>query len=146
MRGAWIALSVGLVVVSCDDVNVHILTANPYDAAGQCVGVSQAVDVVAGPSNGDNCTPVCLLSSGNEQTEVYVTVVCPPYPGDYSTEAMDATTGASDPCTGAFAAYAAYEDSGVPCGTTSDEGGEDAAPDGGDDGSEPTDAGDGGPG
>ena len=129
MRGAWLALSAGLVVASCDDVNVHILTGNQYDQALGCVTASEGVDVVEGPSNGDNCSPQCLVASGDDSSSVYVTTVCPPYPGDYTTEALDAADGDGDPCFGALAAYAAYEDAGATCPATVADAGPDAPAD-----------------
>jgi hypothetical protein len=51
-------------------------------------------------------------------------------------ENPDEAGSASDPCTGAFAAYAAYEDSGVTCPVPADDAG-DGGPD--DDGATPAD-------
>jgi hypothetical protein len=133
MRGVWLALAAGLVVASCDDVNVHILSGNQYDEAAGCVTASQAIDVAEGPSNGDNCSPQCLVSSGNEQTYVYVTTVCPPYPGDYTSEPLDAAEDSADPCFGALAAYEQYADAMVACSVSTTDGGTDG-PDGGADG------------
>ena len=98
---------------SCDDVNVHILSASPYEQAQGCLEAEGAIDVVQGPSTGDNCAPTCLVSSGDDQTNVYVTTVCPPYPGDYASEALDAAAG--DPCFGVAAAYAAFVADGATC-------------------------------
>ena len=120
-----------LVVASCDAADVHILTGQLYDAAAACVGQSSGVDVVQGAATGDSCNPSCLTVTSGDAMSVYVTTVCPPFPGDYTVEAEDAATGAGDPCTGAFAAYAAYEDSGVTCPVTEGDGGEEAGDDGG---------------
>ena len=115
MRGAWLALSAGVVVASCDDVDVHILSGNEYFASSRCVTASAAVDVAQGPSNGDNCSPRCLVATAGKQTCVYVTSVCGPYPGDYTTEALDAAVDADDPCFGALGAYNAFEEDGSMC-------------------------------
>jgi len=116
-RPRWtLALAAGLVVASCDDVSVHILSGQQYTSGNPgCVTSSAGVDVVAGPSTGDNCSPECIYATGNSQTLVYVTTVCPPYPGDYTTEALDAAEGDADPCFGALAAYEAFEDAGTVC-------------------------------
>jgi hypothetical protein len=119
-------------VVSCDDVNEHILTAQLYDPNGSCVGASAGVDVVSGAAVGDNCTPTCLTTSTKDASFTYVTTVCPPYPGDYSSESQAAATDAGDPCVGAFAAYEAYLADGSTCVAV--DGGPDAAGEGGDDG------------
>ncbi|HEX3343929.1 MAG TPA: hypothetical protein VHS09_05115, partial [Polyangiaceae bacterium] len=121
-------------VASCDEPDVHILTAQLYDPAGACVGASNGVDVVQGPSTGDNCSPSCLSIASGDGSSVYVTTVCPPFPQDYGVETEDTTDGAADPCIGAFGAYAAYEDSGVTCPPPEDEAGSDGAQEAGDDG------------
>jgi hypothetical protein len=126
-----IVLPAVLAVASCDEPGVHILTALPYEPAGACLEPSTAVDVVNGPATGDNCNPACLEITSGDAMSVYVTTVCPPFPGDYTVEAEDAATGAGDPCTGAFAAYAAYLDSGVNCPPTEGDGGEEGGEDGG---------------
>jgi hypothetical protein len=117
-----------LAVASCDEPNVHILTAQLYDPAADCVSASDGVDVANGPATGDNCGPEC---TSGDATSVYVTTVCPPFPLDYTAEAEDAASGAGDPCTGAFAAYEGYLDSGVTCPVITGDGGEEAGDDGG---------------
>jgi hypothetical protein len=129
VRRAWLALSVGLIVASCDDVDVHILSGNQYNAALGCVTPSEGVDVLQGPSNGDNCSPECLVASGDDQTYVYVTTVCPPYAADYTSEALDAADDPSDPCYGALGAFSAFEDSGYVCPASPGDGGADAPSD-----------------
>jgi hypothetical protein len=115
-----------LAVASCDEPDVHILTGQLYDPAAACIGPSEGVDVVAGPSTGDNCGPTCLTiastATSGTTTAVYVTTVCPPFPGDYTVEALDATDGDGDPCTGAFAAYEANGLDGDICGPDAAEG------------------------
>jgi hypothetical protein len=147
MKARWLALAAGLLVVACDDVSVHILSGQQYMPATTgvpaCVTASEGVDVVAGPSTGDNCSPECFYMSDGTETVVYVTTVCPPYPGDYTTEALDAATGDADPCLGALAAYEAYEADGYTCGVEP-EGGTTDAGDAGDAGTDAGDAGDGG--
>ena len=137
-----LALSVLLVIASCDDVNVHILSGQLYEPQAACLDPSTGIDVVNGGSTGDNCAPQCLSVTSGDATSTYVTTVCPPYPGDYTVEAEDATTGAGDPCTGAFAAY---DSADAECPPTLGEGGPedagDAATDAGT-GDAPSDAGD----
>lgn len=143
MKWAVVFPAVVLAVASCDEPNVHILTGQLYDPAAACVGVSNGVDVLPGAAVDDNCSPSCLTTTSGDSSAIYVTTECPPFPG-YTVEAEDATTGAGDPCTGAFAAYAAFDDSGVTCPVTEGDGGEEA----GDDGAAPGEAGagDAGPG
>ncbi len=141
-----VALSVVLVVASCDDVNVHILSGQLYEPQSACLEPSTGIDVFNGGSTGDNCSPQCLSVTSGDATSTYVTTMCPPFPGDYTVEAEDATAGASDPCTGAFAAY---ESGDASCPPTlgeggAAEGGAEAGDDGastGDDGASATDAG-----
>ena len=128
-----VVLPAVLVVASCDEPNVHILTAQLYEPAGACVGPSNGVDVVNGASTGDACDPSCLTITSGSTTSVYVTTQCPPFPGDYSVEGEDASTEAGDPCPGAFAALAAYDDSGVTCPPEEGDGGEEGG-EAGDDG------------
>jgi hypothetical protein len=125
-----------LIAVACDPPDVHILTGQLYDPGAACVGPSSGVDVVQGPSTGDACNPSCLSIASGDASYVYVTTICPPFPGDYTVEAEDAATGAGDPCTGAFAAYADFEDSGVTCPVVADDAGEEGGSDGGDAGSD----------
>ena len=121
-----LALSVMLLVVACDDINVHILSGQLYEPQNACLEPSTGIDVVNGGSTGDNCNPVCLSVTSGGTTSTYITTMCPPYPGDYGdAEAQDATNGATDPCTGAFAAY---DSEGGLCPPNLDEGG---APEGG---------------
>jgi len=133
-----------LAIASCDEANVHILTAQQYDPAAACVGASDGVDVVNGPATGDNCGPECLSITAGDATSVYVTTVCPPFPLDYTAEAEDAASGDGDPCTGAFAAYEGYLDSGVTCPVVTGDGGTEGGGEAGDDGGIIGDAGDAG--
>ncbi len=122
-----LALSVAVVIASCDDVNVHILTGQQYDPTNNCVqGTSAGIDVVQGPATGDDCPATCLTATSGDSSFTYVTTVCPPYPGDYTVEAADAATSDADPCTGALAAYAAgtYCGAAASCGDGGDEGGD----------------------
>lgn len=129
MKGGWLALSAALLVASCDDVDVHILSGNQYNESLGCVTPSEGVDVLQGPSNGDNCSPQCLVASGDDQTYVYVTTVCPPYAADYTNEALDAADDPSDPCYGALGAFNAFEADGFSCPATPEEAGTDAPSD-----------------
>jgi hypothetical protein len=126
------AVAAAVAACGCDNPSVHVYSGQAYDTQAQCVQpFSTALDVISGPSTGNACPPACLVGS----TQVYVSVVCPPYPPGYGVEAQDAALAASDPCTAALAAYAA----GTMCG------GGDGGP--GDDGGgadAPSDAGDGG--
>ena len=100
-------------------LDVHILSGNQYFASSRCVTASEGVDVVQGPSNGDNCSPQCLVATGDDSTFVYVDdAVCGPYPGDYTQEALDAAADAADPCFGALGAYNAFEADGFSCPPT----------------------------
>jgi hypothetical protein len=127
-----------LAVAACDDGNVHILSGQLYDPQAQCIEPSTGIDVVNGNSTGDNCAPACISIESGDATSVYVTTMCPPFPGDYTIEAADAATDDADPCTGAFAAY---ESEAGECPAVLPEageaGGDDAA---GDAGGPPADA------
>mgnify|MGYP001237919890 CR=1 FL=1 len=128
------AIALGLAAAACEDPGVHVFSAQLYDTTGQCVAPSStALDVIGGAATGDNCAPACLV----ESSQVYVSTVCPPYPGGYSVEAADAATDASDPCTAALAAFAA----GTACGAGDDGGSESGGSEGGGaDGGSPEDA------
>ncbi len=146
MKRKW-ALVVPAVVAmaACDEPDVHILTGQLYDATKACVGESSGVDVVQGGSTGDNCNPACLTINSGDANAVYVTTVCPPFPGDYAVENPDEAGSPSDPCTGAFAAYGVYEDSGATCPPPADDAGDagndDDGATAGDDGATPGDGG-----
>jgi hypothetical protein len=117
----WAAFLAVLAVVACDDVNVHILSGQLYLPEDQCIEPSTGIDVVNGGSTGDNCTPTCISIESGDATGVYVTTMCPPFPGDYTIEGQDAATSDADPCTGAFAAY---ESEGGECPAVLPEAGE----------------------
>ncbi|HEY6463426.1 MAG TPA: hypothetical protein VIY73_24835 [Polyangiaceae bacterium] len=117
----WAAFAAVLAVAACDDVNVHILSGQLYVPQDQCIEESTGIDVVNGPSTGDNCAPTCLSIESGDATSVYITTMCPPIPGDYTIEAQDAATDDADPCTGAFAAY---ESEAGECPAVFPEGGE----------------------
>jgi hypothetical protein len=127
-----------LAVASCDEPGVHILTGQLYEPLYGCIDTSKSVDVVQGPSTGDSCDPQCLTITAASQTSVYVTTMCPPFPGDYTVEAQDAATGDADPCVSAFALYnldgglcpAILPEGGGTEASTGDDGGGDAAGDG----------------
>ncbi len=136
MRG-WLLAGVAavgalaVVVAACDDANVHILSGQLFDPQGDCLGPVSGVDVIGGPSTGDNCTPECIVADVADASYVYVTTTCPPYSPDYVTEAPDQTHGASDPCVAAFAAF----DAGTLCGLDGgSEAGSEAGTDAGGDG------------
>ncbi|MGD0529211.1 MAG: hypothetical protein ABSE49_28995 [Polyangiaceae bacterium] len=132
MKKKWaLVVPAVLAMASCDQPDVHILTGQLYDPGEACVGESNGVDIVQGPSTGDNCNPACLTISAGDATSIYVTTICPPFPGDYSVENPDEAGSASDPCTGAFAAYGAFEDSGAVCAATTDDAGEGGSDDDG---------------
>lgn len=135
------ALSVAAAVAACDDVQQHVYSGYPFDPVNDCVsGTSTAIDVVPGASTGNTCNPVCLTSSSGA---VYVSPVCGPYPSGTTVEALDAATGAGDPCTAALAAYDEADGGGI-CGNGGGaDAGDAAASDTGDGASGP-DGGDGG--
>jgi hypothetical protein len=96
----------------CDDPSQHVYSGQLYDPQAQCVsGSSSALDVIAGAATGDTCAPACLVALV-ASSQVYVSTVCPPYPPAFTVEAADATSGVSDPCAAALAAFAA----GTTCG------------------------------
>jgi hypothetical protein len=147
-----VAACAALAVASCDDVSLHILTAQPYQApaAGQTLGCLQgtgAIDVVSGPATADNCDLTCLVATAGDAQSTYLTTVCGPYPGDYQHATQAEAGNGADPCVGAFAAYEADaqcvpSDGGDAQAATGDDGGGEA---GGDDGGGAADGGDGGP-
>jgi hypothetical protein len=135
-RRPWLA-ACAAAVASCDDVNVHILSAQQYESTQSCVTSSEAIDVVSGPATSDNCAPTCLTASSADSSHTYVTTVCPPYPPNYTWESQDAETDAADQCPGAFAAYANFLADGATClaipdgGADADAAGTEAATDDG---------------
>ena len=143
MKHAALALAVGLVVVSCDDVNVHILSANQYDAADQCVTASDGVDVVAEPLDGGQLRAgVPRGQRGRPVVRLRDDGVRPPYPGDYTSRKRWTRRPVTPTRAPAHSrAYAAYENDGAICapvGTDAASDASDAASDaddgGGDDG------------
>jgi hypothetical protein len=118
LLSAWAA---AVALCACDNPGVHVYSAFGYDAQGRCVDPSStALDVVSGPSTGNDCAPTCIVGSG----QVYVSTVCPPYPPGYGVEAADSGIAPSDPCAAALAAYAAQTTCGAASG---DDGGADAS-------------------
>jgi hypothetical protein len=105
-------LAAVVAIVGCDDVGVHIYTGQLYEAANACLDPSTAIDVVSGEATGTQCTPVCLIAPATTSPPVYISTVCPPYPGAYFTETqadldggLDAAQNATDPCVPAFIAF-----------------------------------------
>jgi hypothetical protein len=125
MRWALVFPAV-LAVASCDEPDVHILSGQLYLPQNACIEPVAGVDVIEGPATGDNCGPLCLTINEGDATSIYVTTQCPPYPGDYTVEGVDATTGDADLCVGAFAAY---NDDAAVCPPDLGEGGVDAGTD-----------------
>jgi hypothetical protein len=121
----WPVVSVVVAALAaCTDSTTHILVGNSFNAAGSCLEVpSNGFDVVDGPEPGQ-CPPACVIDA--KTGTVYVTVVCPPYPPLDTVEVPDATMGASDPCTGALAAWSTMTVCGADAGT---DAGTDAAMD-----------------
>jgi hypothetical protein len=102
------AVAIAAASSACHDPGEHIYSGQLFDSQAGCVAASpSALDVIAGAATGDTCAPACLVAS----SQVYVSRECPPYPPGFSVEAADATSGASDPCAAALAAFAA----GTPC-------------------------------
>jgi hypothetical protein len=161
LAGAGAAVAVAA-IAACDDVPVHILSAQAYSPQYACLGPTAGVDVVQGSATGDNCDPTCLTVTASSTdpttnvttstTYVYITTTCPPYPSDYTQESQAQATDPSDPCTGAFAAYAAgatcpptcTDGGGLDVCIPGDDGGGSAETGGGDDGGGETGAGDAG--
>jgi hypothetical protein len=116
------ACAAALAVCACDNPSVHVYSAQAYDPQGHCVEPSStALDVISGAATGNDCPATCIVGSG----QVFVSVVCPPYPPGYGVETADSGIDPSDPCSGALAAYAA----GITCGAATGDAG---AADGGD--------------
>jgi hypothetical protein len=137
----FVAACAVLAMASCDDVSLHILTAQPYQppGAGQTLGCLQpsgALDVVGGPATADDCDPTCLVVGSGDAQSLYFTTACGPYPGDYGVETQSQLDGSADPCVGVFAALAADaqclpSDGGDAQAASGDDGGAEAS---GDDG------------
>jgi hypothetical protein len=103
----------GLLLAACDEPNVHIFSGQQFEAQGECLEPSTALDVIGGAGATLTCSPVCLTQSG----QVYVSTQCPPYPPQFAVETQNSLGDASDPCAAALSAYTA----GTMCG---DDGGE----------------------
>ncbi len=119
-------LAAAALLAACDDTNVHLLYGQQYDPQYGCMLPTQSIDVVAGPDPGQSCPAVCITATLDGDSYVYITTTCPPY-GPYPGEKSPGTHSPTDPCTPAFAAYAANiecaPDGGPP------DGGRDAGPD-----------------
>ncbi len=124
MKRAVALLAVVLGAGACDEPNNHLLEGQEYDPQAACLGPAEVIDDLPGSDPGDNCSPTCIIATGEDQTAVFITTTCPPFPG-YASETPDAASGQSDPCKGAFAVYANV-DAGQCTGL---EGGTDAASD-----------------
>jgi hypothetical protein len=93
-------------LAACSPVDNHLLEGQQYVASGACLDPAQAIDDVGGPDPG-TCAPTCLVASEDGGPVVIITTTCGPYPSYFTSESPDAATATSDPCKGAFAAYAA---------------------------------------
>jgi hypothetical protein len=128
------------VLAACDDTNVHLLYGQEYDQQYKCMLPTTSIDVLNGPDPGQNCAPECITATLDGQDYVYITTSCPPY-DPYPAEKQTGYHGPTDPCTPAFAAYAANiecspdggpPEGGADAGTDADAG-FDATVDGGSD-------------
>jgi hypothetical protein len=120
-------LVAALALAACDDTNVHLLYGQQYEPQNKCMLPEQSIDVLSGPDPGESCAPVCIKATVlDAQDYVYITTTCPPY-DPYPSEKQTGYHSPSDPCTPAFAAYAANIECGPDGGPP--EGGLDAGSD-----------------
>jgi hypothetical protein len=92
-----------LTLGACESPPVHILQAQAYEAARDCVDPTIDIDVVDGPDPGGGCDPVCIVTPAGQNgapTGIYVTTECGPYPP------LDDTSGSEPACVAALAALA----------------------------------------
>jgi hypothetical protein len=103
---------------ACDEPRSHIFIGRVYDPLHGCVDPSEAIDVVdgTGPDPGP-CPVVCII---DQEGDVAITGMCPPYPGEDTVEQQGVDGGLDSVCTLAMAIYN--------CNVTCDA---DAGPDGG---------------
>jgi hypothetical protein len=94
-------------LAACDDTNVHLLYGQQYDSQYGCMLPTQSLDVINGPDPGQSCAPECITVQLDGQTYAYITTTCPPYDPQYPSEKQSGYHSPTDPCTPAFAAYAA---------------------------------------
>ncbi len=83
MRRVLAGLALGLsvaCVAGCDGALDAVYTAQRYDAEGECIEGSSALGLVTADELAATCEPLCLEFDG----ELYVSAICPPYPGEAS--------------------------------------------------------------
>jgi hypothetical protein len=79
-----------------------VFVASPYETAGDCFGPSTSLAQVDTSSGDLDCDPTCLvLASASGDTEVYVSIMCGPYPPAYD------ASGTNPACAAALAAWPA---------------------------------------
>ena len=74
----------------CKNDGTHVFEGRLYVEARHCLGTTSSVDVISGDDPGQ-CAPICLRQTRSEGGHaIYVTTMCPPYPGpDYDTSGQD---------------------------------------------------------
>jgi hypothetical protein len=128
VRLAGWAIAATVAFAACNDTNVHIFSARPFDQTRMCVDAPVSIDVINGGSTSSNCSPECLTATvEGGPPVVFVSTQCPPFPEGYTTEAESEGT-AGDACHQAFKAFAGFEADGGLCPPIADAGA-DAAPD-----------------
>jgi hypothetical protein len=88
IAAAVIAAALGLaVVVSCDEVESYLYSAQKYDPANACVEAYAALEIVKGSDTSATCERTCFSYGG----AIYVSNQCPPLP--LSAEALEPDSG-----------------------------------------------------
>lgn len=80
-------------IPGCDESGPRVYTAQRHSLEAGCLEAYTAIGLVEAEALSALCAPVCL-SLGED---VYVSTLCPPYPGEASLEAAD-----SKPCAAAL--------------------------------------------
>lgn len=84
--------------LACDDATSHIYGGSAYEPSRNCDDPYTAIDVIDGPSTGQNCALVCVVDPA-DGGPVYATTDCPPYPVGFD------MTGTNPLCIPTLAAY-----------------------------------------
>lgn len=111
-------------VVSCEDAQSYVYSAQKYDPAAMCLATYKPVEVVNGSGASSTCPPACLTVGA----DLYVSTMCPPLPAIATAVEADASD-----CIAALAAVKAHASCDTPAEAGGEEAGEDASPDGGTD-------------
>jgi hypothetical protein len=138
-RHPWGLAAGALLALACTDPGSHVLLAQLYEPARDCIDPTASLDIVVGPDPGFcDKTPTCIVTPAGQNGSgagVYVTTMCGPFPP------LDDTTGMLHGCEGALAALARGDvcasdgTSSSPADAAPGEGGDDStapAPEGGD--------------